>query len=133
MPSKSWAEILIPAITAIICALITSGVILKNTSVVVSEDKTVKPNIQYTADKSGFVTAFAEGTRDKQRRVEMSGWIDDRKVASTIAADNTVGISISATSISFPVREGATWRIQTNAPDQVTVTWFGADPRGWFW
>ncbi len=131
--SLVWAGIIIPAITSIICAFIASGVVLKNTSVVVSEDKSVQPNVVYTADRAGFVTAFAEGTRHGKRRVEMSGWIDGRKVASTIAADDTVGISISATSISIPIRNGAKWSIQTNVPTQVTITWFSAEPKGWFW
>ena len=71
MSGLAWAGIVVPAVASIACALITSGAILKGTTVNVVESGAVKANKEYVADRPGFVTAFAVGSPElgKKRRV----------------------------------------------------------------
>lgn len=128
---SALTNILVPAVASIICALITSGALIKSSTIAVS-DMPMTANEPHTADQPGFVTAYAVGSKDKKRDVYMHGYIDGRKVVSSVAADDTVGISISATSVFMPIRKGAVWRVDTDAPQQVTITWFSAEPKSWF-
>ena len=137
----SIVALAINAVISLLVALIGAGYLVSKAEVIVETGprNEIKSNTIYTATENGFVLVEVLANR-KQRHVGVSMEVDGRRIGATGAQDNWAkgAFSISATTMTIPVKKGSKWQIIPNSIDQIpagiNATYISFDREIWsFW